>query len=440
MYAHLEKSNENKRRAVANSVGQKRSNAKNDIGRARRMPTRFKLKQVINGETAQRKVSINDKDVTKNNQDDAKVTDGITVWDTPNNGQAIVDDKWKRYFQDFQEFKNYAEGEPVNVGLAKAIGEWYRLDFSTFFVLGETHSELSYQTVIDESNRKGRVLGEKGVLKMGALGQDFFKDEVGAEIEGNDKAKHVSMESPTAKSYFAISKLKGMADNNRLQENTNKNINVKSGGEVLKPIGAEQESDWVAGYEAADDTHKGLNGRVLVYKKGDNWLRQITKYDEHVYSLMDTLKKFLDLIKDTIIDEADQREEIVGIKKSDMGNWVANVKGKLANSTLGVNDVDLANLNSALDTISHEDQKTLESKDIQKLAHRKTKVLQPGNQVNDAMALRDAAMLYGILKGKEHGYIMAGIGNNHLLNLESDLSANNVRTVKKDELPTKPAL
>jgi hypothetical protein len=143
MYTQVEKPKENKIRAVADPVSQKKSHGKPGA-------------EFVDGrpETAdliQRKIFINELVRGDKGSDDKKLT-------------AASEDGYDRYYKDEGEMtKHLVSNEPVGVGLIKSRALWYRippLEAGNFFVFGENHNAITGVDIHTESHITKPILSE----------------------------------------------------------------------------------------------------------------------------------------------------------------------------------------------------------------------------------------------------------------------------------------
>ncbi len=381
----------------------------------------------------QRRAKINKKEITIKEESKGDVDGEEIVLDEKQEG--LISDKYIRNYKDEKEFKDHADGNPVDVGLAKRIGQWYRAPFSKgFFVLGESHAELSGDSVVAESNQKGKVLSEKysaDFMSKKAPDEALVEQtEVKTPIEG---IKQYQMESMAAKLYFAVE---------WLNKKYNSLHNV-----VESTIIEEDENQWIDNYKKAPLNKRKKKGRVPLYKNDEGkWVKAKLGTTEEKYVMIDKIKKaivkyvpLLYAVKDNMGMPKDQIE----IAKANIDIVMRMIDEKKDKNTaqpfldkaldafkkIAIAEINLAKTNEASD---EEEDTPLEK--------REEAVQQPFGRVKTAMAMRDLAMLTSIKQAKKENFILAGLGDAHAANLEEDLTSANITVVRKNNLPMEDAL
>ncbi|NES68972.1 MAG: DUF4157 domain-containing protein, partial [Okeania sp. SIO2D1] len=194
--------------------------------------------------TVQRYVIVDNKPVVKLSDTEAFI-DNKKVSVTGNKNKWI-DDKYTRQYKTLQEFQNHVGGNPVEVGLAKKPGVWYRLPILSkdeFFVLGEGHGTFGYRELMEESNQKGKVLGESS-------SNPFMSAKPSSVLKKNETDQALDdeyvMESITAKAYYSLTKLKAFYEKQQ-----------KPGTDNSPPqLNRLPEDEWLENYQAVAGVRK----------------------------------------------------------------------------------------------------------------------------------------------------------------------------------------
>ncbi len=348
--------------------------------------------------------------------------------------EILIKDAYIRNYKDEKEFKDHAVGSPVDVGLAKRIGKWYTAPFSKgFFVLGENHKELSYKTVVQESNQKGKVLGEKDAMAFmsrKAPGDALVENTEPADpVEG---VKEFPMESMASKLYFAISRLNKYFDS----------LHKETDDGVIE----EDEDQWIVNYKKAGTLKQNTQGRVPVYLNDEGkWVKARLGTSEEKYNFLDVVKFYIQ----SFLPKMVSAKETPGMPKEQIEIAETNIKLILVlieqkedkktaqpfldKAVAAIEQIAIAEINEAkLNEVTEMGAKT-------PLKKREEAVKQQSNKMDSAMAMRDLAMLASIRQAKKENFLMAGLGNNHAINLEDDLKPD-ITVIKKDDLPMEDAL
>ncbi len=325
----------------------------------------------------------------------------------------VIFDKYYRKYNSFQEFKDHMEGNPVDVGLAKAYGIWYRLPFDDFFVLGENHAGVNYRDVYKESNRKGKILGEAGTNSL---------DKEAGKLEQNNSESALpnefKMENLASKAYYAYL-------------NAWNNLKKAKSQSTSKPK-TEDINEFSAGYNKKDTTI-GRSGGVPYYKeKGSEeriYLMTQSDYDKGKTG-SSILNTFMKKYPDTVNEELQKFLALSSAEDIDEEAEANHEKIRKELSALA-HKVQVA-MEESHDTEVKDGKSEGSKKErrIEKAEKVDMSSETPGfEHVKEAFGLRDHAMFISILKAQKEGFEMAGIGNNHAQNLQQDLIEAGVKNV-----------
>ncbi|MFZ6770668.1 DUF4157 domain-containing protein [Undibacterium sp. Di26W] len=329
-------------------------------------------------------------------------------------------DVWKRQYADVDEFQDHVSGQPVNCGLFRSLGLWYRLPFNpgTPFVLAENHA-TKIMPIMIESNRKGSILHESnGVIPIKSKSPEQKPDGV----TGFHKT---AMESVVAKTLFGV---------------------VFHPAEKMKPSEqpghvTEAPSVWIGKYTNA--SVKGKDGFKRPYYKNEQGVKVIQEENAGVaYSSINTMLR----VKAQFDEEADKYVEANAITKPEAVKYVKETKAALdqwwtamlqVRALYAAPDGDAKAIENIESEITKMREKLIpqlrllfrdEYKDeIGGLKERKaaTKSIGYEGEMGETIAMRDLAMLTVILNQKKQGwgdYEMISMGDAHAETLKAPLT------------------
>jgi hypothetical protein len=174
---------------------------------------------------------------------------------TDTNGRCYCEhwltDGYIRHYETAKEFSKHSGRDPVDVGLMRRCGRWYRLPFSAgFFVLGESHSIFGYRELLTESNRhqlgNPRVLGEGGSIPIGEKKGDYLRK---SSAEGSLEIEYM-MEAELPKA-FAYAQALLQETRSFLSQKKTSSSTTNQPGEREEP-----EDEWIKRYRLA--TSRGV--------------------------------------------------------------------------------------------------------------------------------------------------------------------------------------
>jgi hypothetical protein len=474
MYAQVEKPKENRSKVVANSAAQLNDNRQQGSGFDDNRPetvVQWQLQELANrapqagwttqmrhmarqhvtgGSKPNAQAVVQPKVIIKNDpytyetgtkrmHNAGKNPQHTFVPDAPANANDWAGDPWLRQYGSVKEFQDHSGDSPVDVGLAKRIGSWYRLPFSQgFYVLGENHAELGIETVVDESNQKGKVLGEKETLDYKGVGINKPLKERNSTIPG---VSLFTMESMPAKALFAASALKGLlgALPTLLTHGlpTQVWVTLHDDSKERTDVISQNEAGWLSAYKAAATKDRGYQGRIPLYRNTSReWVKANLpdSSSEDTYSFVDKVRTYLGLVV-TIVDAM---KKITGaeVTANRMEASYLELNKKLTAKTLTALDTDLNSLITDLTVVAEAEitapgsLKSQGGEDWTVKGREKAAVGSGGLAGVGPMALRDLAMLASIVAAHNSGdFIVAGIGDAHAKNLKPSLTKENITTV-----------
>ncbi|GEM_PF-3621715 len=332
-----------------------------------------------------------------------------------------VIDRYVRNYKSTKEFEDHVQDSPVDVGLARKLGKWYRIPFfseNKFFVLGENHGAFGYRELIKESNQPGNVLGESGSNKLMSAEPttELQENSKGLKDELKEPREH-TMENIVAKTYFGLT---------YLQKSLEKEAKGSSSSSAKKPDKV-PEKEWLENYQNAPPEKRGAGAglnAIPFYLNASNekiYATYGTKAEN--YDTTNTANKILSDFKDEIdaytgleFDNLKNAREalysFLSVQKNEPYNH-SRLLGKLNNLL-----VCMLNLSFS------EAQKITggDPTESLKARYKKVKVNQSkwDTHMQKAMAHRDYIMYLSVVKAKPN-HIMAGMGDHHATNLKEDL-------------------
>jgi hypothetical protein len=381
----------------------------------------------------QRKVLVKGKLATQISRSSALV-DGKRV-DLGSRSAEWVTDGYTRSYKSTEEFKAHVRGEPVDVGLAKKLGLWYRLHFFSdkqFFVLGENHGAFGYRELIKESNQPGKVLGEGGAnpLHSATASSPLQPNPKGLKDESGLPRESL-MEHVGAKAYYGLTLVRAHCE---------KMIKPGATNGPTAPIKL-PEKEWLVKYQSAPPekrkTGTGLN-RLPYYEDSGNKVYATFGTKAEDYNPLNTAFNVVKELDDAIeakykdIETPGGLQQIRGaiariteIKAKEPIDYDALIKkaDRLLKLLKMLASAEAKKLNAGIDP---EDE----------LEERRAKVKEHlpkyTEHQQEAFAYRDYAMYKSILKGRRD-HVMAGIGDHHAKNLKDALTAEGIPVVLFEE-------
>lgn len=348
-----------------------------------------------------------------------------------------INDRYNRYYDSVGEFKKHTNGAPVDVGLARKLGVWYRLPFFSggkFFVLGENHAAFGYRELIRESNQTGKVLGEGGQnpLFHASPGKPLLETPGKTALsDEKDGAQEYMMENSAAKTTYA------------LVEARRKNKRLKKGrGRKKSPKATLPEKMWLLRYQQVSEDQRGVYYNIPYFMYGNTRVFASTGSKAENYDLQKTVggqftkfikraDKYLEDSKDKqknglVQENKDLMEEFLLLNENESENYdgIIGALDKLIPKMLQLARWEAkAMMGGRANTTDAKREITARAKKVQQ------KKFQSDDEYKEAMAARDHAMYIAILKANKKGFTMAGIGNDHAENLKGDLKSKKIPVV-----------
>jgi hypothetical protein len=381
----------------------------------------------------QRKVIVDGQPLTPLDSDHA--FDGSKPVTVPKGKMDWIQDRYARKYKSIEEFQRHAGGKAVDCGLARKYGKWYRLNFFSnkqFFVLGEHHNVFGYRELINESNQSGKVLGEGGSNTLMSAtptsdlevntGKTALKDEQG-------QAREYTMENPVSKAYYGLI---------AFRQGERKASQAQLGNQPT----LENEDTWLENYQKAKPGDRKISQESSepYYQSGSKQVYAKLGTAAEGYDVTRTGKGVLRTLWAVI--NGKQTRQGFEVKawlpmkyfmETYRPPWTDKKKEKN-------NDLQFNNLREALaEGAQAETEKMAGSKgdhsrlflDQQRKLEGKTGNPTAGEQ---AFAHRNYAMFQSVLKAAKSGdFIMAGMGDRHVLHLQEELKKNNISVVTRSE-------
>lgn len=362
----------------------------------------------------------------------ADVMSGTEQIEAPDEKQSkILSDGYYRNYANKQEFIDHTTGKPVDVGLARKLGKWYRLPFFSakkFFVLGENHGAFGYRELIKESNQPGQVLGEGGSNALLSATPDnaLQATPAGLKTDQGGLREH-TMENVTAKSYFGLNLLLDA---------------YEKAGSAAKVQTKLPEEEWLANYQKADPKNRKLGTGLnqVPYYLDEEGEKVFASYGTKAESY-NPLKTAFNVVNDlkTAIDGFDNAQNDNDVKKikPELENLIAkNGETPKDYAALIVSVKTLLNLIQPLAYRETRHISGLSKSDMNEVMEQRKKTVETNQKYDKHMStsfsLRDEAMYRSVLKARAN-HIMAGMGDNHATNLKGDLASQNIPVVLLSE-------
>lgn len=341
----------------------------------------------------------------------ASLMDGtpLTIESPDEQEQMILNDPFNRYYLDKNEFTQHKNEQPVTCGLIKRLALWYRIPDlgERFFVLGEQHDHLSYESIVEESNQTKPVLGEKGMVDINYYQHHEvlpFHDNIG-------KASSFSMESTLSKTLLALSALIPFS------YPTRKTIKPKT--KVKDDLIFRHDSEWFC-----VPFSKGKGGKVKHPLAEDKGEREggYTGPNAIISVIAECIKRIDVLLEEVKSDNKMAKDKIEEWNKFKGLLCTITPKNPLSESD-EVIQLCCRLAEEELATCGLEKGPTYEGE------------LKP--QIwKDANAMREAYMYKAILHASINDFLMAGIGNVHALHLKSALEDAGIMVITIDQFMT----
>lgn len=353
--------------------------------------------------------------------------------DAPDEQQSkILADGYYRNYANKQEFIDHTTGKPVDVGLARKLGKWYRLPYFSakkFFVLGENHGAFGYRELIKESNQPGKVLGEGGSNALLSATPDNALQATPAGLKTDEgESRENTMENVTAKSYFGL---------NLLLDAYEKAVASSASSSAATPLKL-PETEWLANYQKADPKNRksgtGLN-QVPYY---------LDKDKKKVFASYGTKAENYNPIKTAINVVNDLKTAIDGFDNAENDNDVKKIKPELENLITKNSEtppdyaaliVSVKKLLGLVQPLAYRETRKisgLSKREMDEVMEQRKKTVETNQKYDKHMStsfsLRDEAMYRSVLKARAD-HIMAGMGDNHATNLKEDLTSQNIPVV-----------
>ena len=354
--------------------------------------------------------------------------------------KEILNDPFKRYYNDKDEFRDHVAGEKVACGLIKKLARWYRMDElmgRKMFVLGEAHNLVGHHTIVEESNQKEKlVLTEGGALNIGLKGDNVKWTDSGVTYE--------SMESILSKTLFGLIALK---KSKKMEEETS---------EEKKEVDA---PDWFKSIPSIRPVHREelLSTRFGVpyyyssmfsYEK--NYLKVKREEDKRTaggdfgrnhytqYDLFETAKRVVNSciqsIDNHMTDSHDENSFNSGLVllRSCLQEVIptdasAIVETKLDDAIFQCKDIAI------------EEQRVLGDLAFRRPKYNEDESLTPAKNVieesmHNANSLREAFMFKAISEAYDKDkYLLAGIGDAHARSMKDELLKKGIKTITLSE-------
>lgn len=356
-------------------------------------------------------------------------------------------DEYARRYTDASEFKNHITGKPVDCGLAKKYGEWYRINhFSNhqFFVLGENHAAFGYRELMQESNQPGKILGEGGSNALMSATPDSplvaNSSPTALKNPASGQPREYMMENPVSKAYFALLKLKSI---------------LKHAG-PLPGIGTApnetkvKAATWIKNYQSTLPADRGRHPtyRVPYYKTGDTFVYAQYETKAENYSLLTTAQGILNTLF-TQLDQKTTRTDYEPMAWIHLQHFLGKKEGE---GWKAIDEEHYYPLLNALKKGSEKETKLWKGTSTDPLPAglekaKETPIEQPANasistlsiekkteldkaHLEKAYAHREYSMYQSILKAqKDNSFVMAGMGDNHAQHLKPALEAVDVPVI-----------
>lgn len=400
-----------------------------------------KLQKIVNSyyATIQRQVLVNDKPASMLPGNSAFVN-GEKI-ELKEQGAEWVKDGYTRAYNSNQEFKSHLSGEPVDVGLAKKLGRWYRLPFFSakqFFVLGENHGAFGYRELIKESNQPGKVLGEGGAnALLSATADNTLQVNPRGLKDAEGDSRESMMENVAAKAYFGLTVLRA---------NCVKQKDGAGAGGAAAPVRL-PEKEWLENYQnAAPEKRKvGSNLNKIPYYEDETGRKVYATFGssaEHYNPVNTAFRVVADL------DNAIQTYLLTNAASHGM----TEIRAAIATAT-GIKNTDPVDYDALIAQID------ILFPLVQTLAFAEARQMNGGNDPTAGLterhnmvkanlpdytprqkvsfAHRDYVMYKSVLKAR-HDHVMAGMGDNHAKNLKDALTGDGIPVVLFNEFVAAP--
>ena len=344
-----------------------------------------------------------------------------------------LNDQYARNYKSKLEFFLHAKGHPVQVGLQKSLGIWYRLPLPSFikllspkfFLLGELHNIFPVRKLVKESNQKtAHVVTESGA----SFKKEAYKDREKIDSKEKNPNAHL-VELGLAKALFAFANKFAPKKEDRSGIRTARHVNRHEIGTpditVEKPT---REREWGGGTVDAWEEGASKHGPLYRRPDGRSYFMLTSKDDTTAfirpnvseassYSMKKATGNFLakpEIMEALNDDIAGIYERIVkkDLKKNDDG--YAEEYNKVFQA---LRAASLRNLNAVypgMEAVIRDNAQT-------KNGGQST----IPTDIELAMNHRNTAMMEAIkMAFKQGGYALASLGNQHVLDLKEFLLKN----------------
>ncbi|SHN10241.1 hypothetical protein [Chitinophaga sp. CF418] len=398
-----------------------------DSGRGMAAVAPFQLKSG-NAGVIQKKVLINGFPAVALGGKKAMV--GNTVMDAPGAGESWISDGYARKYESVEEFEAHAGGKEVGFGLAKRLGLWYRLEpleNKKFFVLGEFHNGFGYRELMNESNQKGKVLGEGGsnTLMTATPTSALEKNEADVALKDErGESREYTMENTVSKAYYGLTRFR-IAEKN------------KSKPAVVDDTEKEAGDVWLANYQHADKKDRDKDaGHIPYYNKlGKKVYAQHGTAAEN-YNVGNTgkgvLTKFWKAIDGKSVRNGYEADAWLPtkyfIQEYKTGPWDGKAEDQY-NLLLGVLEKGAIAETNLLAGSNGDHVAPF----LDKVQERTLRTGKAATHSEKSFAHRNFAMYHSVIKASRGGFVMAGMGDFHAQDLKEPLERAGIEVITLNE-------
>ncbi|MFN8714672.1 MAG: hypothetical protein ACK5Z2_17625 [Bacteroidota bacterium] len=364
--------------------------------------------------------------------------------------QAVIDDGYNRYYRDRNEFERHTTGLPVQVGLVKNLGLWYRLPFGhEFFVLGENHSVLNYRTIMAESHRTENIMGEGGTVPI-----DYYQPAAADRAALDSRAlangqQEFPMESTLSKTYFSLTAATqqyqqqlaapaaaapaaAAADPNHLQFDAwtaglgNKAVE-RNDKKIPSYMGNDGQRKYLAPEAAAPEANYSVlttaigiirNCKAAIEEFNLNNIVALHEEPDAFTTSLINLRKSLDAILNLLPQGAET--VLTAGQKTNLANVL------LPAATARCQASAQAEINRSSITSVDEVNNAEATQAMLAQQHNHGLLAAP-------CTMRDVFMFEGIKQAYANDYLMAGVGDNHAKHLAAALHAEGIRVIRYNQ-------
>jgi hypothetical protein len=354
---------------------------------------------------------------------------GSNVVTVPGDRMSWVNDRYARRYNSTEEFMKHAGGEEVGFGLAKKLGKWYRLtplENKRFFVLGEYHNGFGYRELMNESNQKGKVLGEGGsnTLMTATPTSALEKNRTKSALKNErNEVREYTMENAVSKAYYGLTSF-------RLTEK------AKSKPKGVDNTEKEAGDTWLENYQNAAKGNRDKDaGHIPYYKKG---MKKV--YAEHgtaaeKYDVGKTGLSVLEVFWKAI-DSKTTRNGYEIDAWLPTQYFIREYKGPWNDKA----EEEYDKLIAALDKGAIAETNKLAGSTGDHVAPFLAKVQERTKRTGispwaseKAFAHRNIAMYNSVIKASTQGFVMAGMGDFHARDLKEPLTTAGITVITLNE-------